>query len=278
MALFGDNTTPFPPPINNAPYFVSREWCMGDSLSIFNTNFQNFDSRIINLNTNLLLLSAQAFPPFIPGINDTTEINILIDPTISISAATRNTLNRAWNFYIKSVILPFYNNNEAIYNNRVTIKNFPGGNTNDGERFLRALTQNPGTSTATKVINICIQDEAAPLYHTSSTAFNPNSTRTVTYNTDIVNFRNTLTTINRPYFTEIIILNTANDFARNNFGEFLYAVQNGIGQYAGNSGLSDYSSINPGQFNITYDQPIGVSAGYYVNTISSILTRINNIQ
>jgi hypothetical protein len=276
MALFGDNTTPFPPPIGNAPYFVSREWCMGDSLSIFNTNFQNFDTRIENLDTTLLQLSAQAFPPFIPNINDTTQINILIDPTSSIPSSTRATLNRAWNFYIKTAILPFYNNNEAVYNNRVTIKNFPGSG-NDGERFLRALAQNPGSSTATKVINICIQDEAGPVYYPATTAFNPNSTRTILYNTDIASFRNMLSVTGKTHYTEIMILNTGSDFSRNNFGEFLYAIQKGIGQYTGNFGLSNYSNINPGQFNITYDQPIGVSAGYYIDVITKILTRINNL-
>lgn len=62
MALFGDNTTPFPPPPGNAPYFINREWCMGDSLNIFNTNFQNFDTRIENVATTVnTLLSSRVF-------------------------------------------------------------------------------------------------------------------------------------------------------------------------------------------------------------------------
>lgn len=271
------NTDPAFPPSGLPPYAINRNWCMGDTVSIFNNNFENFDSRIINLNTNLQQLSTQALPVFTPNITDTTEINILISPTGTISNTTRNTLNRLRDFYIKKTILPFYNNNETTYNNRVKVIDYPGGNTSDAERFLRVLLQNLGSSTATNIINICIQDKASPVYYSGTTAFNPSTPRTVLYNSDINNLRNALSVLNKPLYSEIIILNTGTDFQRDNFGEFVFTIQNGIEQYSSNFGLADYSNINSGQFNITYDEPVGVSATYYANTIKTILTRINNL-
>jgi hypothetical protein len=48
MAL---NTDPNFPPSGNPPYAINREWCLGDSLFFLNRNFENFDNRLISLNT-----------------------------------------------------------------------------------------------------------------------------------------------------------------------------------------------------------------------------------
>jgi hypothetical protein len=48
MAL--NNSAVFPP-IGNAPYRINREWCIGDSLGYINANSENFDNRIITLET-----------------------------------------------------------------------------------------------------------------------------------------------------------------------------------------------------------------------------------
>jgi microcystin-dependent protein len=55
MAL---NNDPNFPPLGPAPYFINREWCIGDSLTILNNNANNFDTRIENLNTLIGTLTA----------------------------------------------------------------------------------------------------------------------------------------------------------------------------------------------------------------------------
>lgn len=50
MAL---NNDPNFPPSGPAPYFINREWCIGDSLTVLNNNANNFDTRILNLSSNI---------------------------------------------------------------------------------------------------------------------------------------------------------------------------------------------------------------------------------
>jgi hypothetical protein len=54
MAL--NNDTNFPPS-GPAPYRINREWCVGDSLGYINTNAENFDTRLNNLENNSLTTS-----------------------------------------------------------------------------------------------------------------------------------------------------------------------------------------------------------------------------
>jgi len=56
MAL---NTDINMPPVGSPPFRIYKEWCMGDSLDIININFDNFDTRITELSTLVLNLSAQ---------------------------------------------------------------------------------------------------------------------------------------------------------------------------------------------------------------------------
>jgi len=72
MALFVSNT--FPPPPNLAPYAIGREWCIGDTVGIFNTNFTYFDTLTLQTSSNLASLSAHVY-----------RFNVLDTPTINLT-------------------------------------------------------------------------------------------------------------------------------------------------------------------------------------------------
>lgn len=260
-----------------SPQRIDLTDCMGDSVSVINANTNYLasfttavSSRVNNLETRVNEISAALTPTTITRINSTTEINIFIDPTPSIPAALRNTLTRLRDYYLKAAILPFYNNDESLYNSRVTIKNYPGGTSSDTERFLRVLTQNTVSPSSTRVINICIQDEAGDEYTSTNNAFNPTSARMADYNADIGPFRAYLNSLTKPFYIEMITVGGTNAVASRNFSEFIYSIKNGIGQYAGTFGLSDYPN-----FNATYDHDANQSASYYTELIINILKRLN---
>lgn len=264
-----------------SPQRIDLTDCMGDSVSVINANTNYLasfttavSSRGNNLETRVNEISAALAPTIITRINSTTEINILIDPTGSIPATLRTTLTRLRDHYLKAAILPFYNNNESLYNSRVTIKNYPGGNKSDSERFLRVLRLNSVSSSATRVINICIQDEVGGEYtrvvNGANVNFDPTFTRMADYNTDIGPFRAYLNSLTRPFYVEMITVRGTNATASRAFSEFIYTIKNGIGQYAGTFGLSDYPN-----FNATYDHDADESASYYTELIINILKRLN---
>ena len=262
----------------SGPFNIELTDCMGDSVSVINANTNYLasftaavSSRVNNLETRVNEISAALVPTIITRINSTTEINILFDPTSSIPTALRSTLTRLRDHYLKAAILPFYNNDESLYNSRVTIKNYPVvGSLPDSERFLRVLTQNEVSPSSTSVINICIQDEAGGEYTPTDNAFNPTSARMADYNADIGPFRVYLNSLTKPFYVEMITVGGTSAVASRNFSEFIYSIKNGIGEYAGTFGLSDYPNLNA-----TYDHDANESASYYTELIINILKRLN---
>jgi hypothetical protein len=63
-------------------YKIGREWCMGDTLKVFNNNFTNLDTRLDSVSTNLFAgLSSHVF-----------KFNVVNTPTINLNYST--SLNR----------------------------------------------------------------------------------------------------------------------------------------------------------------------------------------
>tara|TARA_Y100000590_G_scaffold143436_1_gene164683 strand:- start:54129 stop:56093 length:1965 start_codon:yes stop_codon:yes gene_type:complete len=83
------------------------------------------------------------------------HIMIHVDGSGSI-LATRRQLDIMKDTLMKDALLPYYNNDESLYNKRVTIMD------NSGERTLRFYTE---AAKKDNVLAIAFQDEAAPDYH-----------------------------------------------------------------------------------------------------------------
>jgi hypothetical protein len=87
--------------------------------------------------------------------NGSLHIMIHVDGSGSI-LNTRKQLEEMKETLLKKALLPYYNNNEDLYNKRVTIVN------DSGERTLRFFTQ---AAKKDNVLAIAFQDEAQPAYH-----------------------------------------------------------------------------------------------------------------
>jgi hypothetical protein len=85
MAL---NNDPNFPPSGPAPYFINREWCIGDSLTILNNNANNFDTRLELLSTQAISLVFVT-----PSTTPYTVAPLDSGKTVLTNFTTANTIN-----------------------------------------------------------------------------------------------------------------------------------------------------------------------------------------
>ena len=229
-------------------------------------------------------------------IDDKTEINIFFDNSGSMGG-TEAPLNTMASTILKNCLLPFYNNDSALYDSRVKVILFnPPGPVTLNERGYACLATTGTTSSITKVINLAFQDESTSdpfevYVPAPSTVLNPggpvpigqtwniNRTRTTTFNTDITTLRNNID--NNPpnyilgeYFQ--VATGTAGQYLQ--FQQLLQAVELGQGQYTVPFGLSDKLEIH-NTYNVVPGPQIPVNTGpgspqYYADLI---ITAINNL-
>lgn len=201
-------------------------------------------------------------------IDDKTEINIFFDDSGSMGS-TESPLNTMATTILKDCLLPFYNNDSALYDSRVRVINMQSIGRN--ERSYACISTTGTTSSITKVINLSFQDEGASVYHGGSTSGWSNTTnRTNSFNTDITSLRNNIDNNPTNYLIgEIFQVQTQTTGQYLNFKNLLIAVENGLGNYSGVYGLSDKSVVHN-----TYDVTPGSSAQYYMGLI---ITAINNL-
>jgi len=199
-------------------------------------------------------------------IDDKTEINIFFDNSGSMSS-TGGPLNTMASTILKNCLLPFYNNDSALYDSRVRVLNMSPLGLN--ERSYGCLATTGTTSSITKVINLSFQDEGSPVYHGSSGWSNTNN-RTSAFNTDITSLRNNIDNNPTNYLIgEIFQVQTSNSGQYLSFRNLLEAVENGLGNYSGVYGLSDKSEVHN-----TYGVTPGSTPQYYMGLI---ITAINNL-
>ena len=180
-------------------------------------------------------------------ITSATEINIWFDNSGSMES-TYDPLNIMRNTLLQTCLLPVYNNDIALYNQRVKVLNM--GNVdpiNFNERFIRCLAQErnfgrPVDTTVNKVINLTYQDESTPYGYGSNNAFD-NSQRELQYDDDITYLRNVLSTV--PY----TIKGTA------------FRVNTGPNTYPGFRDLTEATFVDTG----VYSPPYNVSDYYLTN-------------
>jgi hypothetical protein len=138
---------------------------------------------------------------------------------------TRKQLEIMKDTLLKNALLPYYNNDESLYNRRVTIID---GN---GERTLQFFTQ------ATKVANVLalvFQDEAAPAYHLPTFNKKPQDH----YAKDLQKLKAELNQYGGLYRGVMFQVDRGKTFAKS-FKEFVECAWQGTG-YLENSNLKKY--------------------------------------
>lgn len=199
-------------------------------------------------------------------IDDKTEINIFFDNSGSMSS-TEAPLNTMASTILKNCLLPFYNNDSALYDSRVRVLNMAQLGLN--ERSYGCLATTGTTVSITKVINLAFQDEGSSIYH-GSTGWSNTNNRTSTFNTDITSLRNNIDNNPTNYLIgEIFQVETGTVGQFLAFRNLLEAVDGGLGNYSGVYGLSDKPQVHN-----TYGVTPGSSPQYYMGLI---ITAINNL-
>jgi hypothetical protein len=195
-----------------------------------------------------------------------TEINIWFDDSGSMSE-TLPALNVMRDDLLKDCLLPVYNNDSLLYDERVKVFNLnvgsPIGASN--ERFIKAFRteRNTGRSPDTNVdfvLNIVFQNEANSLYHSpltldqwgTSYSPQPNPNFPVYYQ-DILDLQNTLASI--PYAIKGAVLAVEGvAFENTQFAELVSATFIDTGTFVPPYNISD---LYPNKFTFQLDIPNG---------------------
>jgi hypothetical protein len=201
----------------------------------------------------------QPTPTQIPiQINTETEINIFFDSSGSMDS-TLNPLTTMKNTILQNCLLPFYNNDVNLYNQRVTITN------KSDERAIQWISTPPSQSTY-NVVNLAFADESNSRYEAESPTVSGWTNGSTTGNIDIATLRNrldnaTTPTSHRGVIFQVDTLSGSQD-AYPQYQAFMNALFNGLGYYAGTAGLSDRSEVS-----CTQDVVAASTPQYYADLI-----------
>ena len=203
-------------------------------------------------------------------INQDTRIFMYFDASGSMPL-TLTRLNEAKDTTIKALLLPHYNNDEVLYNQMVTIENFPltGEPVSSYERFIMCLNLKGEALPFGNVIALVFTDEATNKYHTNT--FVPTDSRTAAYDTDINAIRARLTSFLDGNFYRGAVYQVMSGYVDSaRFPQFLDAITLGQGNFAPPYGISDLPQIVV-ERNITYNE----SVQYYTDIIEQTLIDFN---
>ena len=195
-------------------------------------------------------------PPF---INSGTRIYIYFDSSGSMDQTLQPLVDMR-NGNLKVALLPYYDNDEALYDEMVQVVS------DSTERTLHMLNWLAADMPDGNVIVLVFQDEASSVYHT--TDIEP---RTAQFNSDLSALRTRL-----DLFTETeyrgVVFQVATPSSNNVefFQPFLLAVKDGTGVYAGTNGLSDVPNINV-VCNVASGITYASNPNYYLNLILGAL-------
>lgn len=210
-------------------------------------------------------------------LSSTTEINIWFDNSGSMGNILPKLLAMVVSC-LKEMLLPIYNNDETLYNQRVKVRTMNGytnipipyqsyitpGNVGDEQTF-GALNITGSSDEITQVINLVFQDESSNVYYTEP--FNVTSSRDSDYTTDITNLRNTLSNItNESYYKGVVYQITGSV----DYYNFLQAVSSSTPpSYSANYGLSDY--IDTGSIKFEYNITRTGTSNDYLSVVRDTL-------
>lgn len=182
-------------------------------------------------------------------ITEDTEVRIWFDSSGSMDD-TLSPLNTMRDTLLKDALLPFYNNNESLYDEKVTVTSW------DSERTWTRLSIEP-SDLENGIIHLVFQDEAQPSYHSSTSSFD--GSRTSLHESNISTLRDKIENTFPPGKFEAFVFQVQGSAA---FKAYLEAVENSTGNYAGQWGLADKNSVR-----FIYDINDGDSATYYTNLV-----------
>jgi len=195
-------------------------------------------------------------------ITPDTVINIYFDASGSMDT-TLAPLQTMRDTLLKDALLPYYNNDGALYDQKVTVID-----TWTDERTFEQM--NNADPTVNPVRQIIFQDEASSVYCNNELPFN--GQRTPTYETDITALRNNLENVWPANQFRGYVFHVDGGVDLNGylsppvFKELLQAIEAGTGNFAPPYGLSDRV-----EFTFTYDLQDGASAQYYLDKLLSVL-------
>ncbi|UJP63984.1 hypothetical protein [Mongoliitalea daihaiensis] len=183
-------------------------------------------------------------------ITNDTNITIFFDSSGSMNSSLQPLITMR-NTLLRDALLPFYGNDNEVYDQRVRVIS------EANERTFWMLN-NRGQEFNGRNLIMIFQDEAAPVY-TSFTAITP---RTTTFNNDITDLRNRLSALPQNSYRGIIFQVTRIQSDGLRFKELIEAVQNGIPPYEVPFGLSDRT-----EFGYSYDILNGGTPQYYMDLV-----------
>jgi len=211
-------------------------------------------------------------------LSNKTEINIWFDNSGSMNT-TLQPLQIMQSTLLQTCLLPIYNNDVTLYNQRVKVlkmSNTPNWDYN--ERFIRCLAternfNRPVDNTVDQVINLTFADESDPYGFGSGNPPWNSLSQTPGYLNDIAYLRNLLTTISYTIKGTAFRVNTlaGGGSAYLSFRNLTKATFINEGDYTPPNNLSDYYTVN---FNCNLDTLAGSTPVYYRDQITAALTAL----
>ena len=199
-------------------------------------------------------------------LDEDTEINIFFDNSGSMGS-TYNPLVQMQSTILQNCLLPFYNNDVNLYNQKVRVISVGGSSSYGNERSIKWISTQPTGNN--NVINLAFADESN-VYEAEGPSTGGWIDGSPTGNSDIATLRSVLN--NAPtleYLRGVIFVVNTGPGSYPNFGAFMDAVFDGVNYYAGTNGLSDRSEVSH-----VPDVTPGSTPQYYVNLIVNSLNSL----
>lgn len=198
-------------------------------------------------------------------INTETEINIFFDSSGSMDT-TLNPLTTMKDTILQNCLLPFYNNDVNLYNQRVTI-------TNKGDERAIQWISTPPSNPSYNVVNLAFADESNNRYEAERITVSGWTDGSVSGDADIAQLRDeldnaTTPTSHRGVIFQVDTLSGSQD-AYPQYQSFMNALFNGLGYYAGTAGLSDRSEVS-----CTQDVVAASTPQYYADLIVNAMNNL----
>ena len=181
---------------------------------------------------------------------------------------TRKQLEIMRNTLLKDRLLPYYNDDEQLYNRRVTIID------SSGERSLKFFTQ---ATDKDNVLAIAFQDEAQPVYHLPNFNKRPESL----YLNDLSKLKQSLDQHHGVYRGVLVQVDRGKTFARS-FKEFMensfhgkgYLVDDNLKKYHRDDNADDIRNGTGVVFSDEYHVSDTGSPEYYMNLLMNVSARV----
>lgn len=272
------NTTTVPVRVHQGNAMVSTSTTDSDGNEVISTEDEvvcnNIDIKVTDstnvLSDNRRLIRCDDYPrcpsDYEPTpnltVDNTTNVYIFFDSSGSMDS-TLTPLQEMRDTLLKDALLPYYDNNETTYNERVKVIS------DASERTLYTLDIQGVTPTDGKIISLVFQDEADSPYGVTS-SWTYNNARTAQFDSDMSALRTRLDSYPAEHYRGVIFqVATGTTGVYDAFKSFIKALQYGSGNYSGTNGFS-----NRDEFNYKFDVTPGSTAEYYKDLVVAALEEL----